>query len=117
MLYRAEQELKDAGKSRDELDLFRKNLQSFVRTYEFLSQIIHFDDRELEQLSVYAKHLHPLLRIDQPDDDGIDISELSLTHYRLTKQAEHKLRLGEQESRSEERRVGKERRRRPAGRQ
>jgi len=98
MLYRAEQELKDAGKSRDELDLFRKNLQSFVRTYEFLSQIIHFDDRELEQLSVYAKHLHPLLRIDQPDDDGIDISELSLTHYRLTKQAEHKLRLGEQES-------------------
>lgn len=97
MLYRAEQELKDAGKTRDELDLFRKNLQSFVRTYEFLSQIIHFDDRELEQLSVYAKHLHPLLRIDQPDDDDIDISELSLTHYRLTKQAEHKLRLGEQE--------------------
>ena len=96
-LFRAEQELKDAGKTRDELDLFRKNLQSFVRTYEFLSQIIHFDDAELEQLSVFAKHLHPLLRIDSPPDEEIDVSELALTHYRLTKQAEHQLRLGVKE--------------------
>src|SRR5699024_4626725 len=52
-LARAEQELKEAGTTRDELDLFRKNLQSFVRTYEFLSQIVHFDDAELEQLCVF----------------------------------------------------------------
>jgi len=97
LLYRAEQELKDAGKTQDELDLFRKNLQSFVRTYEFLSQIIHFDDSELEQLCVYAKHLHPMLRIDRVEEDEIDVSELELTHYRLTKRAEHELRLGEEE--------------------
>ncbi|QJQ95436.1 MULTISPECIES: type I restriction endonuclease subunit R [Halomonadaceae] len=96
-LHRAEQELKDAGTTRDELDLFRKNLQSFVRAYEFLSQIVHFDDRELEQLSVYAKHLHPLLRVDRLDEEGIDVSELELTHYRLTKRAEHQLRLEEEE--------------------
>src|SRR5690554_6091814 len=53
-LKRAEQELKEAGTTRDELDLFRKNLQSFVRAYEFLSQIVTFDDPELEQLCVYA---------------------------------------------------------------
>uniref|UniRef100_UPI002621738D type I restriction endonuclease subunit R n=1 Tax=uncultured Halomonas sp. TaxID=173971 RepID=UPI002621738D len=40
---RAEQEIKEAGTTRDELDLFRKNLASFVRTYEFLSQIVTFD--------------------------------------------------------------------------
>lgn len=91
---RAEQELKDAGTSRDELDLFRKNLQSFMRTYEFLSQIITFDDVELEQLCVYAKHLHPLLRTDRLiEEDPIDVSELELTHYRLTKRAEQRLKL------------------------
>jgi hypothetical protein len=40
---------------RDELDLFKKNLQSFVRAYEFLSQIVVYDDPELEQLCVYAR--------------------------------------------------------------
>ncbi|MDZ7852028.1 MAG: hypothetical protein U5L98_05085 [Halomonas sp.] len=94
---RADQELKDAGTTRDELDLFRKNLQSFVRTYEFLSQIVTFDDRELEQLCVFARHLHPLLRIDRlMEEDPIDVSELDLTHYRLTKRAEHRLQLEQQ---------------------
>ncbi|WP_311946246.1 type I restriction endonuclease subunit R [Halomonas piscis] len=91
---RAEQELKEAGTTRDELDLFRKNLQSFVRTYEFLSQIITFDDAELEQLCVFARHLHPLLRTDRlMEDDGIDLSELELTHYRMTKREEKRLQL------------------------
>ncbi|MAP35380.1 MAG: restriction endonuclease subunit R [Halomonas sp.] len=94
---RAEQELEDAGKTRDELDLFRKNLQSFVRTYEFLSQIMHFDDPELEQLCVYAKHLYPLLRMDRILlGDPIDISELELDSYRLTKRTEQRLSLEEE---------------------
>jgi len=97
-LKRAEQELKEAGTTRDELDLFRKNLQSFVRTYEFLSQIVTFDDAELEQLCVYARHLTPLLRIDRLlEEESIDVSELELTHYRLTKREEKRLRLEEAE--------------------
>ncbi len=85
----------EAGEALDGLDLFRKNLQSFVRAYEFLSQIVEYEDRELEQLCVFAKHLYPLLRIDRLDDEEIDVSELALTHYRLTKRAEHELVLGE----------------------
>jgi len=97
-LKRAEQQLKEAGTTRDELDLFRKNLQSFVRTYEFLSQIVTFDDPELEQLCVYARHLTPLLRIDRLlEEESIDVSELELTHYRLTKREEKRLRLEEAE--------------------
>lgn len=97
-LKRAEQELKDAGTTRDELDLFRKNLASFVRTYEFLSQIIHFDDAELEQLCVFARHLHPLLRTDRLlEEESIDVNELELTHYRLTKHEEKRLRIDEAE--------------------
>lgn len=96
-LKKAEHALKEAGEQVDQLDLFRKNLQSFVRLYEFLSQIVPYEDRELEQLCVYARHLHPLLRIDRLQEDDIDVSELQLTHYRLTKRAEHKLRLSEEE--------------------
>jgi len=96
-LHRAEQELKDAHTTRDELDLFRKNLQSFVRSYEFLSQIVDFEDRELEELCVYARALHPLLRVENLEEDELDVSELELTHYRLNKRAEQQLNLREEE--------------------
>lgn len=95
-LKKAEHALKEAGEQVDQLDLFRKNLQSFVRLYEFLSQIVPYEDRELEQLCVYAKHLHPLLRIDRLQQDDVDVGELQLTHYRLSKRAEHQLRLSEE---------------------
>ncbi|AZE30308.1 type I restriction endonuclease subunit R [Pseudomonas chlororaphis] len=96
-LKKAEHALKEAGEQIDQLDLFRKNLQSFVRLYEFLSQIVPYEDRELEQLCVYAKHLHPLLRVDRLQQDDVDVGELQLSHYRLSKRAEHQLRLNEEE--------------------
>lgn len=92
---RAEAAVKEAGEQVDQLDLFRKNLLSFVRLYEFLSQIIPYEDRELEQLCVYAKHLYPLLRLDRLEDPEVDLGELQLSHYRLSKRAEHQLRLNE----------------------
>jgi len=95
-LKKAEHALKEAGEQIDQLDLFRKNLHSFVRLYEFLSQIVPYEDRELEQLCVYAKHLHPLLREDRLQQDDVDVSELQLSHYRLSKRAEHQLRLNEE---------------------
>ncbi|ADJ27393.1 type I restriction endonuclease subunit R [Nitrosococcus watsonii] len=94
-LKKAEHALKEAGEQIDRLDLFRKNLQSFVRLYEFLSQIVPYEDRELEQLCVFAKHLHPLLRVDRLQEE-VDIGELQLTHYRLSKRAEQQLRLNEE---------------------
>lgn len=96
-LRKAEHALKEAGEQVDQLDLFRKNLQSFVRLYEFLSQIVPYEDRELEQLCVYAKHLHPLLRVDRLQQDDVDVGELQLSHYRLSKRAEYQLRLSEEE--------------------
>lgn len=96
-LKKAEHALKEAGEQVDQLDLFRKNLQSFVRLYEFLSQIVPYEDRELEQLCVYAKHLHPLLRVDRLQQDDVDVGELQLSHYRLSKRAEQRLRLSEEE--------------------
>ena len=92
---RGERDRQQAGEAIARLDLFKKDLQSFVRLYEFLSQIVDYEDVELEQLCVYAKHLYPLLRIDRLAREEVDISELTLTHYRLTKRAEQKLKLAE----------------------
>jgi type I restriction enzyme R subunit len=85
-------QLKQLGEEKDALDLFKKNLGTFVRFYEFMSQIVDYDDRELEQLAVYARHLRPLLREERLDEE-IDISSLQLTHYRLKKIADHQLNL------------------------
>jgi type I restriction enzyme R subunit len=96
-LKQAETLLGEIGKGLDQLDLFRKNLTGFVRSYEFLSQIVSFEDAELEQLCVFARTLVPLLRQESLDDDDIDISEVELTHYRLTKRKEHELRLADED--------------------
>ncbi|AXA65425.1 type I restriction endonuclease subunit R [Pseudomonas oryzihabitans] len=92
-LKKAEHALRETGEQVDQLDLFRKNLQSFVRLYEFLSQIVPYEDPELEQLCVFAKHLYPLLRVDRLERDDVDLGELELTHYRLSKRAEQMLQL------------------------
>jgi len=46
---------------------------------------------------VFARTLVPLLRQESLDYDDIDISEVELTHYRLTKRKEHELRLADED--------------------
>ena len=62
-----------------------------------MSQIVPYDDKQLEQLCVYARHLRPLLREENLDDD-IDISGLELSHYRLKKISEYHLNLKDGEA-------------------
>ncbi|PMM44933.1 type I restriction endonuclease subunit R [Vibrio breoganii] len=88
-----ENSVKNAKEARDILEVFKKDLISFYRYYEFTSQIVDFDDFELEKLSVFAKHLHPLLRLDVVEDD-VDLSDVVMTHYRLHEQREADLQLG-----------------------
>lgn len=88
-----ENSVKHAKEARDILDVFKKDLISFYRYYEFSSQIVDFNDFELEKLSIFAKHLHPLLRLDLVED-GVDLSDVVMTHYRLHEQREADLQLG-----------------------
>ena len=89
----AENSVKNAKQARDTLEVFRKDLISFSRYYEFSSQIVDFDDLDLEKLSIFAKHLYPLLRLDISEDE-IDLSDVAMTHYRLHEQREADLQLG-----------------------
>jgi type I restriction enzyme, R subunit len=77
----------------DQQELFRKDLASFVRLYDFLSQIIPYNDPELEKLYVYAKGLLPRLAAASRSDVLSLDSDVRLTHYRLQKLGERSLSL------------------------
>lgn len=89
----AEVDMKEAKKALDALGLFKADLASFTRYYEFMSQIVDYDSTDLEMLSLYARHLGPLLREKTADDDPVDLSSVELSHYRLSKLRQHDLRL------------------------
>ena len=89
----AENSLKNAKQARDVLEVFKKDLMGFYRFYEFSSQIVDFEDFDLEKLSIFAKHLYTMLRLDVVEDD-IDLSDVAMTHYRLHEQREVDLQLG-----------------------
>lgn len=91
----AESEQRDAKGRKDALDLFKKDLGTFARFYEFMSQIVDFDDKDLEKLNLYARHLYPVLREEQEEDDTPDLTNVHLTHYRLQKQREQDLMLND----------------------
>lgn len=88
----ADSKISDLKEQRSALDIFKKDLGSFERFYEFMSNLIDYDDLELEQLALYAHHLRPLLREDR-DCEEIDLSNIKLTHYRLNKQRTRKIDL------------------------
>ena len=106
LMANAEKSLKECQKEKDALDIFKKDLGTFVRFYEFMSQIVDYDDTDLEKLSLYARNLRPMLRETLLDEDDIDLGNVMLSHYRVAKirqqdlvlkenSAEYKLEPGE----------------------
>lgn len=91
----AERRLKEAGEARSVLELFKKNLNGYVRFYEFVSQITSFDDYDMERLCVFARHLLPLLREEVLDEEQIDLSAVMLSHYHLKAKRTQDLQLRE----------------------
>lgn len=61
----------------DELALFRKDASTFVRLYDFMSQVIDYGDTDLERLSVYLRHLVRVIEIERLNSD-VDISGVFL---------------------------------------
>lgn len=89
----AENTFKDCKKEKDRLEIFKKDLGSFVRFYEFISQIVDYDNKDLEKLSLFARHLRPLLREQNVQEDDVDLHNVVMSHYRLSKMREQSLRL------------------------
>ena len=93
LITNADNSFKDCKKEKDALEIFKKDLGSFVRYYEFMSQIVDYDDKNLEKLSLYARNLRPMLRESLIDEDDIDLNNVVLSHYRLSKIRQQDLKL------------------------
>ncbi|MDO9267810.1 MAG: DEAD/DEAH box helicase family protein [Methylobacter sp.] len=95
LMANAENSFKACKQEKDALEIFKKDLGTFVRFYEFMSQIVDYDNKDLEKLSLYARNLRPMLRETVLDDDDIDLDSVVLSHYRLSKIRQQDLNLKE----------------------
>ncbi len=93
LMANAENSFKDCKKEKDALEIFKKDLGSFTRFYEFMSQIVDYDDKELEKLSLFARYLRPMLREKVMQDDEIDLDNVVMSHYRLSKIRQQDIKL------------------------
>ncbi|QMV15671.1 type I restriction endonuclease subunit R [Vibrio spartinae] len=95
LIANAENTFKACKQEKDRLEIFKKDLGSFVRFYEFMSQIVDYDDKELEKLSLYARHLRPMLREKVIEEDELDLGNVVMSHYRLSKIRQQDIQLKE----------------------
>lgn len=63
-----------------------------TRQYEFISQIIDYDNKDIEKLSLYTRYLQPMLR-ERLDDDDVCFSNIIMSHYRFSKLRQQDLKL------------------------
>lgn len=93
LMANAENSFKECKQEKDALEIFKKDLGTFVRFYEFMSQIVDYDSKDLEKLSLFARNLRPMLRESLIEDDDVDLSNVVLSHYRLSAIRQQDLKL------------------------
>ncbi|MCY1392263.1 type I site-specific deoxyribonuclease, HsdR family [compost metagenome] len=70
-------------KARDELMIFSESLSKFVRMYEYIAQLVEFDDPSLEAFASFARLLRKRLKGITPEQ--VDLGDLKLSHYKIKK--------------------------------
>jgi type I restriction enzyme R subunit len=73
-------------------ELFRRDLVTYVSAYDFLSQLVSYDDLDLERLHAFAKCLLPRLRGQSDGGDSLD-GVVRLAGYKVINPKDHKLSL------------------------
>lgn len=71
----------------DELRTFRKDCGSYVRLYDFMSQVVDYGTSDLEKLVEFLRQLTRLLAVDEPGAD-VDVSGLELRRVRQIDQGQ-----------------------------
>ena len=97
LIANAENSFKECKQEKDALEIFKKDLGTFVRFYEFMSQIVDYSNKDLEKLSLYARNLRPMLREALLNEDDIDLTNVVMSHYRLSKIRQQDLNLQDEE--------------------
>ena len=84
----------DAHTEMETLVLFKRDMGSFGHAYTFLSQIFDYGNTALEKRAVFYKRLVPLLEFGR-EREGVDLSQVVLTHHILRDRGSRALPLGE----------------------
>ena len=74
------------------LVLFKKDIQTYIRSYTFLSQMVNYQNTDYEKRAIFYRALVRLLKFGRERDD-VDLSELQLTHHLLRSNGMSHLRL------------------------
>ncbi|PWW48673.1 type I restriction enzyme R subunit [Melaminivora alkalimesophila] len=93
----ADEQSPAAQAARDEMEalqLFKRDLGTFVRVYAFLSQMFDYGNTAIEKRAIFFKRLLPLLDFGR-EREGVDLSKVVLTHHRLKDQGKRDLALHE----------------------
>jgi type I restriction enzyme R subunit len=83
----------------DEMELWRGKLQAFLNLYGFLSQVIPYQDSDLERLYVFLRHLSTKLPRRAAGGGYQFDDEVKLEYYRLQKISEGSIGLKDGEAR------------------
>jgi type I restriction enzyme R subunit len=75
------------------LQLFKRDLGTFMRVYAFLSQIFDYGNTAIEKRAIFFRRLLPLLEFGR-EREGVDLSKVVLTHHKLKNQGKRALPLG-----------------------
>jgi len=75
------------------LQLFKRDLGTFMRVYAFLSQIFDYGNTAIEKRAIFFRRLLPLLEFGR-EREGVDLSKVVLTHHKLKNQGKRTLPLG-----------------------
>lgn len=76
----------------NELDLFRKDVSTYVRLYDFMSQIVDYGDPYMEMLSIYLRLLERVIK-DESWSADVDLSDVVLVGVKHTKAAQADIAL------------------------
>ncbi len=96
----AQEDAKGAAAAKDTMDaltLFKTDMATFQRLYSFLSQIFDYGNGAIEGRFLFYKRLLPLLEFGR-EREGIDLSQVKLTHHNLKNEGKRNLLYGEEEA-------------------
>lgn len=82
----------------DQKELFRSNIQSYIRLYGYITQIMTFTDLDLEKLFVFVKYLNKKLpKREKPDVRDI-LNSVDLESFRIQQTFSGKINLDDGET-------------------
>jgi type I restriction enzyme R subunit len=86
--------------AQDEIEallLFKNDMGAFQRVYSFLAQMFDYGNTAIEKRFIFYRRLMPLLEFGR-EREGVDLSQVKLTHHSLKTLGKRPLVLGDGEA-------------------